>query len=116
MIDGVEFLRADSVQQEAEKLEGMDYVLVRADRAGVYVGYLEEENGDTVVLRDCRWIWYWSGASSIFEIANKGVSDPDGCKFPAPIKRAKISGVITILPVTEEAKTSIEQVQVWTQH
>lgn len=115
MIDGVKYVRSDLVSKPA-KFDGMKYVVVRADRAGVFAGYMESEEGSTVVLRYARHIWYWDGASSTAELAMKGVSKPENCKFPAPIGRVKILGVIEIIEATEEARDNITGVWIWTQH
>ena len=92
-------------------------VLVRADRAGVFVGNLKSKksNGQyaEVVLENARRLWYWSGASSISQIAIDGVSDPDNCKFPESVKLLEIFGVIEIIPMTEKAVKSINAVPVW---
>ena len=42
--------------------EKMKYVIVRTYSAGVFAGELESRNGQEVVLRNARRIYYWSGA------------------------------------------------------
>lgn len=117
-INGEEYTRtADIINNTpAKSLDGMPYVLVRADRAGVFVGYLKSKECTTVVLNQCRRLWYWDGASSISEIAVHGVSKPENCKFPVEVTEIDIMGVIEILQVTEEARLNISQVPVWTQN
>lgn len=112
-IDGTIYVAKSSLQQDAKKKKGMQYVLIRADRAGVFTGYLEEENGTEVILCECRRIWYWDGAASISQISIDGVSKPDNCKFPQAVERQKIKGVIEIIPCTEKARKSIEAVKNW---
>ena len=41
--------------------EKMKYVIVRTYSAGVFAGELESRNGQEVVLRNARRIYYWSG-------------------------------------------------------
>lgn len=92
------------------------YVIIRADRAGVFAGTLYKilpEN--KVVLTNCRRIWYWSGASSISQLAVDGTKDSSSCKFPAPVSSILISGVIEIIPCTKVAEKSIKDVKVWNQ-
>jgi hypothetical protein len=92
------------------------YCLVRTYSAGVFAGYIESENGQEVVLTDARRIWCWSGAASLSELAMKGTSKPDECKFPVPVSRVVLKECTEILDVTDQAKQSIQNVPVWTAH
>lgn len=92
------------------------YVLVRTRSAGVFAGYLTSAEAQDLILINARRIWYWSGASSLSELAMKGTSTPNGCKFPAPVNRIHLFEVIEIIDVTEQARNSIESVKVWTSH
>ena len=47
------------------KNKKLKYVIVRTYSAGVFAGELESKNGQEVVLRNARRIWYWSGAASL---------------------------------------------------
>lgn len=88
--------------------------MVRTQSAGVFVGRLESPEGTDVVLLDARRMWYWQGAASLSELATRGTSKPSGCKFPAPVSRIHLFGVIEILDVTTAAMTSIRSVPAWT--
>ena len=88
-------------------------VIIRADRAGVFFGTLEDKNGNEVRLSDCRRLWYWDGAASISEIALSGVTRPNDCKFSVAVPSITILGVIEIIPCSEEAVKNIEAVPVW---
>jgi hypothetical protein len=44
VIDGTTYVPKNS-RKEAEKLDGMDYVIIRGDRSGVFAGYLESKKG-----------------------------------------------------------------------
>jgi hypothetical protein len=96
-----------------EKSDVGKYVIVRADRAGVFAGTLSEKSGTEVVLKGARHIWYWDGAASLSEMAIRGVSKPENCKFPEPLERIIVLGVIEIIPCTKEARKSIEGVPAW---
>ena len=90
-------------------------VIVRSTNAGVFYGELVSRDGDTVTLRNARRTWYWSGAATLSELATKGPGKPDQCKFPAPtVGEHVVLGVCEIIPTTEEARTAIEAVPVWT--
>src|SRR3990167_8573709 len=112
MINDVEYAPVKN-QKVAEKRDGMEYVIIRADRAGVFAGYLESKDGQSVIIRDCRRLWYWDGAASISQIAVDGVSKPENCKFPEAVDKAQIDGVIEVLYATEKARKSISCVGVW---
>jgi hypothetical protein len=114
VIDGTTYVPKDSYQK-AEKLDGMDYVIIRGDRSGVFAGYLESKKDNEVILRQARRIWYWSGASSISQLAEDGTSDPDNCKFPKAVNKIQILDVIEIIDCTKTAQKSIEEVKVWQQ-
>lgn len=113
VIDGVEYVPADSVTKMAPAVDGMEYCMVRTYSAGVFAGYIESRNGKEVVLRNARRIWYWSGAASLSQLATDGTSDPKNCKFPCPVDKVTLLECIEIIPITEKAKKSIEAVAVW---
>ena len=89
------------------------YVIVRGDRSGVFAGVLESQDGQKVVLKDCRRLWYWAGAASISQIAKNGVKSPRSCKFTVTVDEIAILDGIEIIPATAEAETSIKAVPEW---
>jgi hypothetical protein len=89
------------------------YVIVRTYSAGVFAGYLKHREGKEATLIDARRIWYWAGAASLSELAQRGTSNPDECKFPCAVDEVILTEAIEILNVTEAAKKSIEGVPVW---
>lgn len=91
----------------------MNYVIVRTYSAGVFAGELESRNGQEVVLRNARRLWYWDGAASLSQLAMEGTSNPKDCKFPCEVDRVELLEVIEILDTTERAKDSIKGVPVW---
>lgn len=110
-INGIKYIRKDDL---AKNEQGLDYVVVRGDRSGVFAGYLFIRENREVTLQQCRRLWYWDGAASISDIARKGLSKPENCKFAAPIKSILILDAIEVLYCTEDAKKSIEGVAIWT--
>ena len=90
-------------------------VIVRTEHAGVFYGWLREydQKDRSVEIRDCRRIWYWSGAASLSEMALSGVKRPRDCKFSVTVSSIVVMGVKEILPCTEDAVKSIESVPVW---
>jgi len=91
----------------------MKYVIVRTYSAGVFAGELESRNGQEVVLRNARRLWYWDGAASLSQLAMEGTSKPEECKFPCEVARVELLQAIEILDVTEKAEASIKGVTVW---
>ena len=88
-------------------------VIIRAENAGVFYGTLTAKEGTEVELTDCRRIWRWVGAASISELAFHGVSNKTESRFTIPVKQIIITGVIEIIPCSDEAITNIESVPVW---
>lgn len=92
---------------------GKEKFIVRADRAGVFFGEIASREGSEVVMRNCRRLWYWSGAASLSQLATEGVKNPKACKFTVTVEQATVLGVIEIIPCTEKAIKSINSVKVW---
>lgn len=97
---------------ENNRYEGK-YFIVRTYSAGVFAGNIESRNGQEVVMRNARRIYYWSGAASLSQLATDGTSDPDNCKFPCEVDRVELLQAIEILDCTEKARLSITGVKVW---
>lgn len=93
--------------------EQSPYVIVRTYSAGVFAGYLESRTGQEVVLNNARRLWQWDGASSLSQLAMEGVSKPENCKFPCEVERVELLQAIEILNVTDKAKKSIAEVEIW---
>lgn len=89
------------------------YVIVRTYSAGVFAGNLKSRNGKEVELTDARRIWYWDGAASLSELAVRGTSAPQNCKFPVAVPLVVLTEAIEILDTTPEAEASIKAVPEW---
>jgi len=90
-----------------------DYIIVRTYSAGVFAGTLEKKEGKEVTLSNARRIWYWAGAASLSELARKGTSKPNECKFPVAVAEVVLSEAIELLAVSAAARKSIEAVPIW---
>ena len=90
-----------------------EYVIVRTYSSGVFAGYLEKRVGKEGTIRNARRLWYWSGAASLSELAVRGVSKPDECKFPCEVDKIDVTEIIEVLYCTSEAKKSIANVKEW---
>ena len=89
------------------------HVIVRTYSAGVFAGILKSRDGKEVVMTDARRLWYWDGAASLSQLAIDGVSKPKTCKFPAPVASVLLTEAIEIIPTTDAARKSIDEVKVW---
>ena len=114
VIDGTTYIREDLAPASAPMVDGMEYCMVRTYSAGVFAGYIESRDGKEAVLRQARRIWYWDGAASLSELATRGTSKPGNCKFPCAVDKVTLTDVIEIIPITDAAKKSIDEVAVWT--
>lgn len=92
------------------------YHIIRADRAGVFIGKIIEEKGSTIVVTNARRLYYWSGALDVVTIATNGVSKPSNCKFSAQLgdnDKSTILNVIEYHPIAESALNTINSVAPW---
>lgn len=115
-IDGVVYVRKDSIRQDAQELEGLEglpYKIVRGDRSGVFAGYLKERRGTEAHLLQVRRLWHWEGAASLSQLAEEGVSKPNDCKFPIEMKEDEVLDALEIINVSERARLSIAGVPIW---
>jgi hypothetical protein len=89
------------------------YVIIRAHEAGIHFGILKSREGREIVLTNARRVWYWEGAATISQLAVDGTLYPEKCKFPVPVPEITILNVIEIIPMTDKAISSLNNVPVW---
>ena len=89
------------------------YCIVRGRDFGVFAGTVDAVDGNRVLLKDARRLWYWDGAASLSQLAAEGVKNPSGCKFTVTVESVLLMDVIEIIPATEQAKSIIDEVRVW---
>lgn len=89
------------------------YCIVRCDRASVFAGTVAEREGQAVLIRDARRIWYWDGAASLSQLALDGTKKPAGCKFSVACESVVVLDAIEVIPCTDAAQQSICGVPVW---
>ena len=90
-----------------------NYVIVRADRAGVFFGQLVKKEGNEVTLNNCRKLYYWSGACAVEELALNGVVNKEDCKFTVTVDNVTINNYLQIIPCSIEAIKNIQSVKEW---
>jgi hypothetical protein len=89
------------------------YCIVRGRGFGVFAGTVEAVDGNRVLLKDARRLWYWDGAASLSQVAAEGVKAPQNCKFTVTVESVLLMDAIEIIPATEQAKAIINEVRVW---
>jgi len=114
-IDGVKYVREDSVQSSspAQDLNGLPYVIVRTYSAGVFAGYLKEQNGKEGTVLQARRLHYWDGAASLSQLSQEGVTKPENCRFAMEMPSVFLTEIIEVIPCTETARINIDSVSVW---
>ena len=92
-----------------------NYVIVRADRAGVFFGQLVKKEGSEVTLNNCRKLYYWKNAAAVEQLALDGVREntKNECKFTVTVNNVTINNYIQIIPCSEKAVLSLKSVPEW---
>ena len=88
-----------------------DYSIIRADRAGVFMGIVESKTPTAVVLRDALRIYRWSGALSVEHIAKDGILPSS--KITVAVDSMEVANWIQIIPCTDEAAKKIKAIPAW---
>ena len=88
-------------------------VIIRGDRSGVEFGELVEQNGSVVTLKNARRLWYWAGAASLSQLAMVGTKRPQDCQVTVTVSSITILDAVEIIPCTDKAIKSIEEVDEW---
>lgn len=93
------------------------YSIIRCRSAGVFMAQVvvRSQDGMQATLKDSRRLWYWSGASSLSQLAMEGTKNPDACKFPISLPEQDVTEVIEVIPMTQLAEKKIKAVPVWKQ-
>jgi len=96
------------------------YVAVRSLNYEVFYGKIvgiEAEGGTaTVRMEGARQIKDWRGTATFSELTTLGVSEPELCRFLAPmVGESVIRGVYDITPLTDKVRESFDRVPVWTE-
>ena len=114
-LNGIDYVKEEDVKElsPAEKLDGMEYCIIRTYSAGVFAGYVESRNGKETVIRKVRRIWRWVGANTLSQLAVDGTCKPEECKFACEVDKIIVTEAIEIIPCTKKAMRSIKGVEEW---
>ena len=115
-VNGIKYYRSNNNQQ-AEKVDGLQYCVIRSYGAGVFCGYVKEQkadvNGVNVTLVNSRRVWYWDGACSLSQLAVEGSKSIGNCKIAMVVPEQFVANAIEIIPMSEKAKNNIEGAVIW---
>jgi len=90
-------------------------ILVRDNRAGIYVGEVPDNQDmqvSVITLYNVRHIWYWQRAAATTGIATRGLSRDS--KIGPVQEWIVLRDIVSISPVTAEADAKIAEVPEWT--
>ena len=99
-----------------ELFDKKKFYIIRADKAGVFMGKIAFIENGTIGINAIRRLWYWSGALDVTQLAKNGVTKPSGCKFSEQLAETDLSIVSNLIefhPMTEKAVKSLNDVPVW---
>lgn len=117
-LNGVEYVRKDSVPQASNpKMSTDDVVIIRCRNAGVHAGHIVDR--DTVTglctLQNSRRLWKWVSKATLSELAMQGPLKPNDNRYGCvlPIIFLNTEDICEIIPCTEVAAKLIANVPVW---
>lgn len=113
VVDGETYVRKSSIHQNVHNIDGLPYVILRTRSGGVHAGYLKSKNGQNAILLNSRNLWYWSGATSLNQLSQEGVTKVASCKFTQEIPELELDEVLAVYKVSSVAKANIDTVPVW---
>lgn len=86
------------------------YVIVRTYSAGVFAGTLSAKDGNEVLLKEARRLWFWKAPKgksiSLSAVAVDGI-DHGASRIPNAVETVWLEA-IEIIPTTDLARQSIE--------
>lgn len=91
----------------------MRNVIVRDHRAGVYFGQLARRRDKSIVLKNARHVYYWTGRLSTADIAARGVED--GSKVVGAVPSIELFDVIAVVTCSPDAAKQISEHKPWKQ-
>lgn len=81
------------------------YVVVRTYSAGVHVGILVLQKGREVTLKNARRLWKWTGAFTLSEVSQKGIS---GGRVSCVVPSIMLTEAIETIPCSPSGRKSLE--------
>ena len=89
--------------------------VVRSNMAGVFFGKVDKINDDrSLLMSEVRKIYYWKGANTVEDIAEKGIQNCKESKITLTINTLLLSDFVQIIPASEIAIANIKTHPIWT--
>ena len=82
------------------------YCVIRTYSAGVHIGTVKAVNGTEVILGDSRRIWEWTGAFSLSELSQKGIT---GGRISTTIPLLALTEAIEIIPTASPVEKQFKE-------
>jgi len=108
-INGTKYLLASSKNNKRASVANKKFVMARTYSAGVFAGHLKSRKGKEVVLQDAVRIHYWEGAASLSELAQRGTSKPEKCRFPVAVDEVFLTECIELIPISKASEKLIKK-------
>ena len=113
-IDGVDYVRADTVNKPAAEVDGLKYCVIRTYSAGVHIGYVKDfakDNPQQATLIKSRRLYYWDGACSLSQVSQDGVNSKS--KIAIEVPEIILTDIIEIIPCSEKAANFFKSAPEW---
>ncbi len=81
-------------------------VLVRTYSAGVHIGKLVSKCGQNATIEDAQRIWSWSGAFTLSEVSQEGIT---GGRIACRVPLIELDQVIEVMQTTQKARDSYKE-------
>src|SRR5688572_3196480 len=96
-----------------KKFDKTKFYIIRAEKAGVFMGKIAFIEGSTIGINALRRLYYWSGALDASQLAKEGVTKPGSCKFSEQLEDSDLSVVTNLTefhPMSDKAVKSLQSV------
>ena len=107
MIDDVKYVREDSIKQQAEKVDGLEYAIIRTRMHGVVAGYVKSYKQGEITVLNSRRIWYFKGCQTLEEMAVYGTTDIENCNITPVAPKTTIVEDFSIIYASEKCRKQI---------
>lgn len=107
IIDGITYIPKSST---AEKLDGLEYCIIRTYSAGVWAGYVDRSvKGYSRTVKQARRLWRWWSEFTLSALAVEGVrkDKEEYNKYAMPVDEIDLENVLEVIPCTKKAQEQI---------
>lgn len=83
--------------------------MVRTYSAGVHFGEVVSKNGQNVVLKNAKRVFYWTQACSLSQLAIDGSKDNKNCKISKTVPEIELDQAIEVIPMSVNAIENLSE-------